>query len=757
MMEQMGERQGGPKGYPEQFHDPSTNNPYQQSPQYQPQQYQQPPQQQPPQQYQQPPQQQPLADPNELLNQIAGAQPQYQQQVQPQFQDPSRPVGRNKDADQIANTSDMYFAQLKLDSKIRKRAFLTGDYDTSNKVFDDERVQNLPDELQKNPFIRAVTEQSKRNKDADLATSEDEALPTTLMYTTAELNKPKYSPGLNYREKLKARQGGLPNTVAPKVPPPPRVEPVIEKPEPVIEQKQEVAPPSQAQQTPPPPQVQQTTPPPQVQQTPPPPQPVYQQPPPQMQPQMQSPQQTQPPQMQPPQQQPQQIAYSNDPYEMLNQLAGEPTNQQQIQPQFQDPNRPVGRNKDADQIANTSDMYFAQLKLDSKLRKRAFLDGDYDNSNKVFEDERVQTLPTELQKNPFIRAVTDQSKRNNDLTTSEDETLASLMYTNADINKPKRASGLNYREKLKSRKQDSGMPSAVTPPPVVTPPPAAVTPPPVVTPPPAVVTPPEAAPVASVTDDYDTESRGKMRLLQGLLLKHKGGPGFGAGRLKAPDEKRFRETANDVISMLKSEAACPHIATPEPAVSVPVTVAPAAPAVDTNPLALAQQALQEAMQKCQDPSLSDAEKSQILLSAQQALQEAASKLAGGVPAAPQAAPVAPAPVAPAPVENFSTKHDDLLKDALGKLKDASGDAKFGLKQSLEKEKAQELMDVLPQMRDALLEELDMSISPAKPVVEEKKPMINPEIPKFDSSTDPNPSGGTKFQQMMERAKGAKQN
>ena len=153
MMEQV-----GPKAYPEQFHDPSefTNNPYQQ----QPQQYQQPP----PQQYQQqqPPQQQ-VSDPNELLNQIAGVpqqpQPPQQTQQQPQFQDPGRPVGRNKDADQIANTSDMYFAQLKLDSKIRKRAFLSGDYQTSNKVFDDERVQKLPEELQKNPFIRAVTEQ----------------------------------------------------------------------------------------------------------------------------------------------------------------------------------------------------------------------------------------------------------------------------------------------------------------------------------------------------------------------------------------------------------------------------------------------------------------------------------------------------------------------------------------------------------------------------------------------------------------------
>ena len=78
------------------------------------------------------------------------------------------------------------------------------------------------------------------------------------------------------------------------------------------------------------------------------------------------------------------------------------------------------------------------------------------------------------------------------------------MYTTSDENKPPRASGLNYREKLKSRKQvDSPPPSAVSPP-VATPPPVQ-----------------QSTPVA--TDDYENDSRGKMRLLQGLLLKHKGG------------------------------------------------------------------------------------------------------------------------------------------------------------------------------------------------------------------------------------------
>jgi len=752
MMEQSGQKQGMVNPYPPQFHDPSefTNNPYQQE-QQPPQQYQQPPQQEqqpPPQQIQQ---QAPLSDPNEILNQLANqVQPQQQQQYQqapPIMKDPNRPVGRNKDADQIANTSDMYFAQLKLDSKIRKRAFLSGDYDTSNKVFDDERVQNLPSELEKNPFIRAVTEQSKRNKDADLTTSEDEALPTTLMYTTAELNKPKYTPGLNYREKLKARQSKhqqqsppqdtLPsNTVVssptieePKeeevvVPPPPEVVNVVEEPV-VMEEQQELpsSPPQQEYQPPPPP---------------PPAQQVYQQP--------------EQAQYQPPPQQYQQPL--SDPNELLNQLAGVPSpNQQQQAPQFQDPNRPIGRNKDADQIANTSDMYFAQLKLDSKIRKRAFLDGDYNTSNEVFADERVQDLPSELQKNPFIRAVTDQSKRNNELTTSEDEAITNMMYTMEDVNKPKYAQGLNYREKLKARQNKEQ--KQVVDAPLPSPPTMESVPPPIAE---QSTSEPITTSTTVTDDDYANESRGKMRLLQGLILKHKGGPGFGAGRLKAPEEARFKETANDVVSMLKSEISSSsqaQIDTPAPPAT---TSAPASTTtnVEVSPLVSAQIALQEAIQRCQDPSLSDLEKSQILLSAQTTLQEAASKLSGGATGVPEAAPATPPTptVAEETKAVFSTKNDDLLKDILFKLKDASGDAKFGLKESLEKEKAQELMELLPQMRQALLEEIDMVPTTASttPV---KEPQ-NPEIPtEFDHET--NPTGGTKFQEMLARAKAAKTN
>merc|ERR1712151_1118507 len=217
------------------------------------------------------------------------------------------------------------------------------------------------------------------------------------------------------------------------------------------------------------------------------------------------------------------------------------------------------------------------------------------------------------------------------------------MYTTADVNKPKYSQGLNYREKLKARQSKEQNQVVDVPP---SSPPKIES---VVDTPPSVVEQPTPDPIttsataAVMDDDYANESRGKMRLLQGLILKHKGGPGFGAGRLKAPDEKRFIETANDVVSMLKSEVSSSRqtpIATIVPP-SPPTTTATAVG--DSNPLASAQAALQEAIQK------------------------AATKLAGGAitsPPAPEAVPATPPTVAEETKTVFSTKNDDLLKEIL---------------------------------------------------------------------------------------------
>jgi hypothetical protein len=65
----------------------------------------------------------------------------------------------------------------------------------------------------------------------------------------------------------------------------------------------------------------------------------------------------------------------------------------------------------------------------------------------------------------------------------------------------------------------------------------------------------DAAAVASLpvaaTDEEDV--RRKVRTLQGLLIKQRGGPGFGSGRLNAPEAQRLEETLEEVKGILRAE------------------------------------------------------------------------------------------------------------------------------------------------------------------------------------------------------------
>ena len=62
-----------------------------------------------------------------------------------------------------------------------------------------------------------------------------------------------------------------------------------------------------------------------------------------------------------------------------------------------------------------------------------------------------------------------------------------------------------------------------------------------------------SSPPAAAGVEVGDEHRGKLRTLQGLLLKQRGGPGFGAGRLKAPEAKRLEDTVEEVMNALRSE------------------------------------------------------------------------------------------------------------------------------------------------------------------------------------------------------------
>lgn len=69
---------------------------------------------------------------------------------------PDRKVGRNRDADAIQNTSDVYFAQLKRDSTVRGIARIRGDDEKANAVFQDEKIEELKNMISENPHLAYV-------------------------------------------------------------------------------------------------------------------------------------------------------------------------------------------------------------------------------------------------------------------------------------------------------------------------------------------------------------------------------------------------------------------------------------------------------------------------------------------------------------------------------------------------------------------------------------------------------------------------
>jgi hypothetical protein len=109
--------------------------------------------------------------------------------------------------------------------------------------------------------------------------------------------------------------------------------------------------------------------------------------------------------------------------------------------------RPVGRNRDADSVSNKADVYFAQLKLDSRIRKQAFLNGDTENSNKVFGDERVRELGEYLQKDPQIKSRQEQA-----FETSAEEMIALMASTSSEETSTQPVKQISYKEKLLAAK-----------------------------------------------------------------------------------------------------------------------------------------------------------------------------------------------------------------------------------------------------------------------------------------------------------------
>lgn len=281
--------------------------------------------------------------------------------------------------------------------------------------------------------------------------------------------------------------------------------------------------------------------------------------------------------------------------------------------------RPVGYNADAYAVSNTADVYFAQLKQDSRVRKRAWLAGDKETANQVFADESVTSIRDKWVDNPYTKEKNMQEAR------AEIEGAVRLQMGGDDVEESAKASsGISYKQKLEAikAKRAGGGAAPTQPQPVVTkpPPPAQINPPapkmqqppppppvqqkpvaPVQTipssppPPPAMTTPPkpsasEAATSAALPGALaEDEKRRELRTLQGLLLKQRGGPGFGAGRLREPEAQRLENTLGKVMDILRSEdgdfiAGTPAAASPPPVVQAPKPVQPAQPVKPAQPI-----------------------------------------------------------------------------------------------------------------------------------------------------------------------------
>lgn len=176
------------------------------------------------------------------------------------------------------------------------------------------------------------------------------------------------------------------------------------------------------------------------------------------------------------------------------------------------------------------------------------------------------------------------------------------------------SSGIRYKDRLKQMKEKrSGKggaavteqakpePAAVVQPPpaqpvVAAPEPVAAAPEPVPQQPvpaavesPPVVQPAAASPqhVASQTPLTAEEMRQKIRTLMGMVLKHRGGPGFGKGRLQGGDIDRFEGHLAQLIPLLREEALQaapkdpPMMTAPAAQIAEPV----AAPAAISTPAA----------------------------------------------------------------------------------------------------------------------------------------------------------------------------
>jgi len=124
---------------------------------------------------------------------------QPQETVNPADFAPKPLKAGNRDAYEISNPADVYFAQLKRDSTVRTQARKAGDIETANNAFGDESVKALKNYLSPE-LIQTRREQLAKNG-GEFETSRDEMI---IPYSEEEDVDKTYT-GVSYRQKLQEK------------------------------------------------------------------------------------------------------------------------------------------------------------------------------------------------------------------------------------------------------------------------------------------------------------------------------------------------------------------------------------------------------------------------------------------------------------------------------------------------------------------------------------------------------------------------
>lgn len=480
------------------------------------------------------------------------------------------------------------------------------------------------------------------------------------------------------------------------------------------------------------------------------------------------------------------------------------------------------RNSDAYEIANTSDVYLAQLKRDTAVRTEARAHGDNNTANQPFEelgvkairgiisDELVEVRRKQRAQEEMRGLDPEKMKMIQEMQLEDQRRMAEQEEKDRlAIERGGGISGLTYREQLeeakrkKAAKMGGYVPEPVAPTPaavVETLPPvepapvveAVVPPPPTVSPvtltpepnpvPEATTPPPKPdyslpvkdeasmAPVAPPSSEDTDEQRRLFRSLMGLLLKHRGGPGFGSGRLKPAETEKFRNTFHEVFDILRAEAGQMPM---DDTTADAAADAEAAAAVSASGNTLV---LDEGMLACVKAAVNAYESTgqeELLMPLRNALLSAAGSINKVIaeeeventnqyeaavsapeptpePVTTNVQPVVqtvsipepePVPVAVAveeeqtvaerlDVDIVGDENTEALRKAYEALKANAGDGKYGIKKGITEGEISHVSDVLKEMRSVLMTELETENTGSS-------------------------GGSSKYQQMLAKAKAAK--